>query len=195
MNAKNVIFHLSVIIMTSLYGFQETTVSDIREALDEYISKHMQERMSDIRYIESFGIQKWGDENHIKLSMMVSNSFNVVFDNFSLCATNQVERYLLLSTGWPLGVDYYITFFDKVLDKYAANMVTDKEIKWYKEGHFSPILATAIISKYKEHSVSNLIEKIERLTFATNECEKIRSGEALREYIEFKKEIEARRIL
>lgn len=103
MNAKNVIFHLSVIIMTSLYGFQETTVRDIREALDEYISKHMQERMSDIRYIESFGIQKWGDENHIKLSMMVSNSFNVVFDNFSLCATNQAERYLLLSTGWPLG--------------------------------------------------------------------------------------------
>ena len=56
MNAKNVIFHLSVIIMTSLYGFQETTVRDVREALDEYISKHMQERMSDIRYIESFGI-------------------------------------------------------------------------------------------------------------------------------------------
>lgn len=185
------IFIVQIAFIGSIYASVDDVMNSIRTSLTSYIENEMQRNKRDYRYIENFGIGDWSNHRHKNTAFLVSNSLDVVFNNLVLCVTNQTERYVLFSMGWDFGDSYYASFFDRMLDKYETGNISEKEIKWFQAAHFSPNLSECFIRKYNEPLISNIINKIERLFLTTNECNKIRSGAALLEYLNFKKESEA----
>ena len=121
----------------------------------------------------------------LELGRSVSNNIDVVYSNFLAVSTNIVERRLLLASAWRLGDDHYLDCLSRNVDLAIGGVITSEDLEWYMRGHRTRHLTYLLASQYDRPGVSNIVLRLIAYTGETNKYEKVLSGEAKAEYLEF----------
>ena len=162
----------------------------IAPALDNCMSQDVQ-HYEDAEYVGEFGLSKWRTTAHTNLYCAMSDSVPSVLSNICSYATNQVDRYVLLSAGWCCPSDSaHIDFLSHVLEAGEARVIRRDEVDWFVSAHHDMRLACTLARCYDLPGVSNVVDRYERVTGETNYCNQIRSGEKKIEVETFLLEIE-----
>ena len=160
----------------------QSELDAIRSAMDSFLASGFADRPNSLR---DLGFPRCDRMAYTNFALTVSNSYSFVFDNFQSCATNQTERFALMSCGWCFGPRYFWTFLDSLLDQRIAGVVSDYDVLWFVgEKNFNSGVPY-LLQLTDDSAVSNTLDKLTIVAPLSNYCERIRSGEALREYNEY----------
>lgn len=136
-------------------------------------------------YMMEFGMPDAIMASETELGLLVSNNIEVVYSNFSAIATTKVERMLLLASAWRLGDDYYLDCLSRNVDIAIAGSISADELRWFMKGHRTRRLTYILDAQYDRPGISNIVCKLISYTGETNKYQKVLSGEAKVEYLEF----------
>ena len=160
-------------------------VSVVRMKIDNCVASLPNDGRGDPSYMREFGIPGEVRIPENELGLTVSNNIDVAYVNFSILATNLVERRLLLASAWRLGDDFYLDCLSRNVDLAVAGVITADDLEWYMRGHRTRRLTYMLAAQYDRPGVSNLVLRLMSYTGETNKYEKVLSGEAKTEYLEF----------
>ena len=176
-------------LMLSTAGIGDEVCSNAvmlaRAKLDDCLAVLPTDFTGTAEYMMEFGMCDELPSPEIELGMFVSNNVDVVYSNLSTIATNIVERRLLLASAWWLGDDYYLDCLSRNVDLAVAGTISANDLRWYMRGHRTRRLTYLLASQYDRPGVSNIVLRLMTYTGETNKYEKVLSGEAKAEYLEF----------
>ena len=119
------------------------------------------------------------------LGEAISNNFDIAYSNFTVLATNDIDRMLFLGSGWYLGKKHYLECLNRNVDLTESGKISVKELNWYITGHDVAELLGFLPFNYRMPGVSNVVKKLMKVTGETQYYENILSGEASVELFEF----------
>ena len=103
-------------------------VSDIRHALD-HVTCELDRKRNVVGQFFEYGIGCSTNGSYRMLSAAVSNEWESVLGNLSSCATNQIERLLVLGVRDQFGEDFYLDYLDGVFNLWLRGEVTNEEME------------------------------------------------------------------
>lgn len=123
---------------------------------------------------------------YLPVVSLMSNNWQEVIASLDVYATNRVERLVLVNTGWWYGDEEYLGYLSLLADKVISNQISSAEFKSFFGSSWSSgrSVASVFARRHSETSVSNLINKIQSFFPASGYWQKVRSGEALEEYLD-----------
>ena len=136
-------------------------------------------------YMMEFGVPDGMMASETELGLLVSNHIEVVYSNFSAIATTKVEKMLLLASAWRLGDDYYLNCLSRNVDLAISGDIAADDLRWFMKGHRTRRLSYILADRYDSPGVSNIVLRLMTYTGETNKYEKVLSGAAKAEYLEF----------
>ncbi len=166
-------------------GAASNAVSVVRTKIDNCVAALPNNCRGDPGYMREFGMPGELRQPEIELGMSVSNNIESVYMNFSVLATNLVERRLLLASTWRLGDDFYLDCLSRNVDLAIAGVITADDLEWYMRGHRTRRLTYMLAAQYDRPGVSNIVLRLMSYTGETNKYEKVLNGEAKTEYLAF----------
>ena len=186
-NRKCVTIMLVVVLSYFAYcdGAAGNAVSVVRTKIDNCVAALPNNCRGDPGYMREFGMPGELRQPEIELGMSVSNNIESVYMNFSVLATNLVERRLLLASTWRLGDDFYLDCLSRNVDLAIAGVITADDLEWYMRGHRTRRLTYMLAAQYDRPGVSNIVLRLMSYTGETNKYEKVLNGEAKTEYLAF----------
>ena len=186
-NRKCVTIMLVVVLSYFAYcdGVASNAVSAVRTKIDNCVAALPNNCRGDPGYMREFGMPGELRQPEIELGMSVSNNIESVYMNFSVLATNLVERRLLLASTWRLGDDFYLDCLSRNVDLAIAGVITADDLEWYMRGHRTRRLTYMLAAQYDRPGVSNIVLRLMSYTGETNKYEKVLNGEAKTEYLAF----------
>ena len=153
-------------------------VSQVCSSVSSVVSALPTGRRGSPSYIREFGVPLKQCAGYQGLVSIVSDNQDLVCTNFSLCATNELSRMVLLSAWWGGDDDLYISGLSRSLDLAMNGAITRDELDWYRRGHFNVRRANILALRYDEPGISNLVSRLYGFTGETNACLRVLSGEA-----------------
>ena len=168
------IFVLACVGMTCADDF----VSQVRSLVSSVVSELPDGRRGSPEYIREFGVPLRRLPSYQELVGLVTSNQEAVCANFSVCATNELSRMVLLASWWGGNDDLYISGLSHSLDMAVAGVVTREDLDWYRMGHFNIRRGNILALRYYESGISNLVVRLYGFTGETNACSRILSGEA-----------------
>ena len=153
-------------------------VSQVRSSVSSVVSALPDGRRGSPEYIREFGVPLGRCPSYQDLVGLVSSNQEAVCTNFSMCATNELSRMVLLASWWGGNDDLYISGLAHSLDLAIAGVVTREDLDWYRMGHFNIRRGNILALRYDEPGISNLVVRLYGFTGETNACSRILSGEA-----------------
>lgn len=173
---------LALVFLTviSLNLHADRVDAEIFTAMDAVIENLPKEgRKAWPEYIISFGYPYRANAAYPVLAEIVSNNFEYVYANFSRIATNDLQRLIVLSSGWAYDENYYLVSYSKVLDLARTGWISKREFRWFEwAGMPSHRTSTILVRRYNEPSVREIIYRYQEFSGDTNRCERILSGRA-----------------
>lgn len=160
----------------------QSELDAIRSAMDSFLASGFADRPNSLR---DLGFPRCDRMAYTNFALTVSNSYSFVFDNFQSCATNQTERFALMSCGWCFGPRYYWTFLDSLLNQLQEGRLSENDFLWFVFERNCNTGVPYTLQLTDDVVVSNIINRLMTVSPISNYCERIRSGEALREYNEY----------
>jgi len=160
-------------------------VSDVRYALDGVTAAMPDDRRKTADYLYEFGYKYRSNPHYMTLATIVSNDLQAVNAVFSVCATNELDRLILLSTAWAFGDDYYLNCISNDLELVHAGVLSRREFLWVRKGSRSTHLLGLIPMEYNRPGISNLVARMQQVIGETNYCQRILSGEARTDVINY----------
>lgn len=158
----------------------------IRSAMDSFLTSGFAERADSLR---DMGFPRCDRASYTNLALTVSNSYSYIFSNFQSCATNQTERYALMSCGWCFGPRYYWTFLDSLLNELQEGRLSESDFLWFVNERNCNTGVPDMLQLTDDSTVSNILNRLMVVSSISNYCERIKSGQALREYNEYMQEL------
>ena len=161
-------------------------VAAVQGKIDAFYGSIASESGKDPRVIGDLGFGKsyLRGADYQDLACFVSNNVNQVFMQFNDCATNQLQKYALLCSGWAYGNEYYLDFLDRVVTLTGDGGLSIGYLDWYMTARHDDEKWKTIIRDYASPVVSNLIDKLQLVTGRTNYYNRVRSGEEYRAYLD-----------
>ena len=186
-NRKCVTIMLVVVLSYFAYcdGAASNAVSVVRTKIDNCVAALPNNCRGDPGYMREFGMPGELRQPEIELGMSVSNNIESAYMNFSVLATNLVERRLLLASTWRLGDDFYLDCLSRNVDLAIAGVITADDLEWYMRGHRTRRLTYMLAAQYDRPGVSNIVLRLMSYTGETNKYEKVLNGEAKTECLAF----------
>lgn len=123
---------------------------------------------------------------YLPVVSLMSNHWQEVIMSLDEYATNRVERLVLVNTGWWYGDEEYLGYLSLLADKVMSNQFSMAEFNSFFGSSWSSgrSVASVFARRHNEAAVSNLINKIQSFFPASGYWQKVRSGEALEEYLD-----------
>lgn len=184
MNSLTLKVILVVVLMIGAFRVtaSENRLGAIRDAVSRAASDgyHYQHAyLSIFEYGVCRGVEK---ETYQELVQVVSKDFEFVLANFNSCATNQLERLLVLNVCNQVDPDFFRKFVDRVADMAEQGLVTPQELQWTAISYGTPY-EKYLVRTYRESKTRKLVEKLLRVEKLSNDYWKdILSGEAYWRY-------------
>lgn len=175
-----------VIAKCSCFAVDGSGLLQVRSAMDALFASGFERRAE---VLMDRGFPSCDRQAHTNLALAVSNSYDSVFANFDLCATNQLERYVLMSCGWCFGPRYFWMFLDSMIDQRMAGNVSDYDVLWFVGQKNFNSGVPYLLQDTEDYAVSNILNRLMVVSSISNYCERIKSGQALREYNEYMQEL------
>ena len=122
-------------------GAASNAVSVVRTKIDNCVAVLPHDGRGDPGYMREFGLPGELRQSEIELGLSVSNNIEAAYMNFSVLATNLVERRLLLASTWRLGDDFYLDCLSRNVDLAIAGVITADDLEWYMRGAKTEYLA------------------------------------------------------
>lgn len=107
MKCMKVIAVIAAVALESALASESNAISDVRSALAAAVNGLQPKRSGVCKYMQEVGFRNRGSAEYESLAIVVSNHFETVVSNFCICATNDLERMVLMSAGWFCDDDYY----------------------------------------------------------------------------------------
>ena len=157
-NSKCVTIMLVVLLSYFAYcdGVASNAVSAVRTKIDNCVAALPHDGRGDPGYMREFGLPGELRQSEIELGLSVSNNIEAAYMNFSVLATNLVERRLLLASTWRLGDEFYLDCLSRNVDLAIAGVITADDLEWYMRGHRTRRLTYMLAAQYDRPGVSNL---------------------------------------
>ena len=168
------VFTLACVGMTCA----DEIVSQVCSSVSSVVSALPDGRRGSPEYIREFGVPLKRYSSYQELVGLVSSNQEAVCANFSVCATNELSRLVLLASWWGGNDDLYISGLSHSLDLAIAGVVSREDLDWYRMGHFNIRRGNILALRYDEPGISNLVVRLYGFTGETNACSRILSGEA-----------------
>ena len=181
MKAMHVHFSIllaSLFLDCSAWATSEGLVSRVRSVLTDVAAAMPDGRRRTPEYLYEFGYKYKSNPHYLSLSTIVSNNLETVGSNFEACATNELNRLLLLSTAWAFDGDYYLQCLSNDLELVDAGILSKREFLWTRRASRNVSLLGFIPLNYNCPGVSNLVLRMQQVTGDTNYCQRILSGAA-----------------
>ena len=175
----------TLFIECSVWATSEGLVPRVRNALADVATAMPDGRRKTPEYLYEFGYKYKSNPHYISLSAIVSNNFETVYSNFNACATNELNRLLLLSTAWAFDGGYYLQCLSNDLELVDAGVLSRREFLWTRRASRSVSLLGAIPMNYNRPGVSNLVLRMQQVIGETNYCQRILSGAARADVIDY----------
>ena len=188
-NSKPVLVPLLAALVLSLFAqnHQSNGVSVVRAKLQECVATLPAGNRGLPEYMMEFGMADRMLVPEAELGQLVSNHVDMVYSNFSAIASTSAEKMLFLASAWRLGDDYYLNSLSRNVDLAIDGKISADELRWYMKGHRTRRLTYILAAQYDRPGVSNIVLRLMSFTGETNKYEKVLSGEAKLEYIEFER--------
>lgn len=175
----------SIFIECSVWASSEELVSRVRSALTDVATAMPDGRRRMPEYLYEFGYKYKSNPYYLSLSAIVSNNLEAVCSNFNACATNELNRLLLLSTAWAFDGDYYLQCLSNDLELVDAGVLSKREFLWARRASRSVSLLGLVPKNYNRPGVSNLVLRMQQVIGETNYCQRILSGAAREDVINY----------
>ena len=165
----------------------ETVIVQVNDSVCQLTQSLLCGDSVDLAYIREFGFKYLNNTNYLMLAAIVSNENDYVFANFQRCATNEASRLMLLSSGWAYDAAYFLHCFSNVLILAENSIVSNDEFEWFRMANRRADLLEALPLQYDLPGVSNLVMRMQQCTGETNYCQRILSGQAKMDVLEWHK--------
>ena len=157
---------------------------EVREALDALKRNCNPLDMEESNLMSGFELRF--SQAYLPVVNLMSNNWQTVVASIESYATNRSERLVLMNTGWWYGDSEYLGYLSILADKVISNQLDVAEFGSFFGTSWSsgrPVVSV-FARRHNEASVSNLIDKIETFFPASGYWQKVRTGEALEEYLD-----------
>ena len=169
---------------------ESSAIAIVRAALTTVVDSLPPRRSGASDYMREFGFRNRGTSAYRNLAEVASNNYEIVISNIHQCATNDLERMVLMSAGWGYDDDYFLRWYSDLVDLAMAGVVSQDEVRWYSEGSGNEWRMNLLAIRYDAPGVSNLVLKLQGLSGRTNYYQKVLNGESKRSYLQYKAEVE-----
>lgn len=176
---KNIVVLMSLVCCASCNA---DIISDTRGAIDQVTSRLDARRNLVGQYLD-YGIDCASNVEYLALATIVSNNYQAVLRNFRQCATNQLERLLVLGVRNRFGAAFYMDFMDELVTLKTNGVISAQEFSWalYTE---DVELEKYLERKYKQPRVRNLVGRIKVAEPMNAYWDKVLSGVAYTNYLD-----------
>lgn len=165
------------------------SVEGVRQAIENVVSNLPQRAGGSLLHMKEFGFRNRKTAEYAALAQAVSNAEEKAWVEINNCATNELERMILLSAGWAYDDDYYLKCYSNVLALAEAGVLNLGEVRWFGEGSRNERRMNLLALRYDMPGISNLVFRLQAITGNTNYCQKILSGESKRLYLQYTEEM------
>ena len=174
----------SAVICQPVRACPEDLVTRVRGALSDVAAALPQGRRRTADYLYEFGYKYKSNPHYQTLAVIVSNNLVAVNSNFNACATNELDKLLLLSTAWAFDGAYFLNSLSNDLNLVEQGILSKREFLWARRGSRNVHLLGLIPMEYDSQGVSNLVLRMQHLIGETNYCQRILSGAAKSDVID-----------
>lgn len=135
---------------------------------------------TDIRYLREEGVCFRSNDHFKAIATILSNGWRDVWWNLPDISSNANDRLIVLAASIKPSESDFLSKLDILADLVLSNKVSQSEFKWYWSeyaivDHFS---GSAMVRRYAESSVSNLIMKVQAAGCFPRGVRDIFNGEA-----------------
>lgn len=170
----------------TVYGADANVcVSNVQDCVRAIVSELPRGERGSFDYLIEFGYHYKGNPAYDVLSSLVSNNLNWVDNHFAECATNDVERLVLLSASWGFDDTQYLNSFSNKICMATNGALTRREFMFFRLGSRNQRLLSLLPMHYDQPGVSNIVNMLQNYTGETNYCRRILSGAAKCDAIKF----------
>lgn len=172
---------MALIVLVGCVSCNADVVLDTRHALDQVTSRLDLRRNLVGRYLD-YGIDCVSNVEYLALATVVSNNWRAVLQNFPQCATNPLERLLVLGVRDRFGAEFYMDFIDELVAMKTNGVISAEEFSWtiYTE---DVELEKYLERKYKQPRVRALVGRIKVAEPTNTHWDKVLSGVAYTNYL------------
>lgn len=175
-------------VATPLWGLSDESIHDVISRVEAACSVLPSGVRGTAKYIREFGIANRRHDSFLALATSVSNDLSIVVSCMDGVVTNQVERMVLLSSGWLLGDDFYMHSLSNNLNMATCGILTRNEFDWFISGSRDEHLMNLPALRYDYPGVSNLVFDMISYTGMTNYYEQVLDGSAKTNFLRLKAE-------
>jgi len=157
-------------------------VSDTRLALDQVMGRLDLRRNWAGVYMD-YGIICSTNAEYRALAVTVSNQWQTVLGNLSRCATNQLERLLVLGVRDQFDETFFCDYVEGVFDLWQTGVVSKVELDWVRTGD-RPGFGYFFERRYNVERVRRLVSRFREAEPNRSQWRRVLSGEAYTNYME-----------
>lgn len=156
-------------------------VSDTRTAVERVVEGLEHKNSAESR-IWNYDIRSVETEAYLALARVVSNDWRSVLASLPLCATNQLERLLILGVRDRFGHDFYIDYLDVLVDMKTNGVISAQELGWAQDSEV-PSFSQYFAVHYQDDRVRQLVRKFEIAEPGRDYWRKVLTGDAYTNYL------------
>jgi len=158
-------------------------VQQVRVSIGTVIAALPPRRHGVCEYMREFGYHYKQTHGYDELAAVVSNNFDVAYANFSICATNDLERMVFLSSAWAYDENYCLSCFSNVLEMAVNGGLTKQEFAWFRVSSLDDRFLGVLFMRYDQPGISNLVLRMQTYTGQTNYCQSILNGDLKADFL------------
>lgn len=175
---------LAALALPMIVKSSDDGLNRVREALSALINeKHWDDSYYHTIINYDIDYRDVKTENYRNLVSAVSSNNKDVLANLDSCATNRLERILVLSVRDKVDIDFYLEFVDCLASMAENGRSSLKELHW-TIFPIGTVYEKHLVRSYRDQRTRRLIEKLQRIGALDKAyCDDILSGKAYREYV------------
>ena len=129
------------------------------------------------------GISFATNAEYRSLAVVVSNDWRNVLANINMCATNQLERLLILGVRDQFDVGFYLDFLDTAVNMKTNNVISSRELEWVRRTNH-PEMERYLVRHYSDLRVREVVLHLQVAEPSRMLWGRILSGEAYTNYLD-----------
>jgi len=175
--------NLALIVVMGFCAYARADgMTNTRQALDTVI-RRLDIRRDLVGMYFNYGIRCATNSEYRALAVAVSNEWQSVLGNLSRCATNQLERLLVLGVRDQFDEDFFYDYVEGVFGQWQAGRVSTAELQWIRHSD-KPGFDHLFERRYNVERARRLVAKFQESEPNNMHWQKVLSGEAYTNYLE-----------
>lgn len=173
---------LATVVMSLPGGLLADSLQEARQMVARVINLLPEDDRDEDGILDS-GISFATNAEYRSLAVVVSNDWRNVLANINMCATNQLERLLILGVRDQFDVGFYLDFLDTAVNMKTNNVISSRELEWVRRTNH-PEMERYLVRHYSDLRVREVVLHLQVAEPSRMLWGRILSGEAYTNYLD-----------